>query len=85
MAEMKEFTVEGDVTLGRFDEGTRISIDGERIEDLIARQLDFPNDEEWDAMSNRLMELRDKGLAPAEGEPDIVREGVRLRIEIEVL
>ena len=82
---MIEFTVEGDVTLGRFDDGNRVTIDGERVEDLIARQLGFPSDEEWEAMSERLSSLRADGLAPADGEPDIVREGVRLRIEVEVI
>jgi len=86
MAEMKEFTVEGEVTLGHFsEEGTRISIGDERIENLIARQLGFPNDDEWDEMYQRMSSLRERGLAPAEGEPDIVREGVRLRIEVEIL
>ena len=85
MAEMKEFTVEGEATLGRFDDGNHVRIDGERIEDLIARQLEFPNDEEWQEMMGRLDKLREDGLAPADGEPDVLREGVRLRIEVEVL
>lgn len=85
MAEMTEFTVEGDATFGRFDEGNHVRIDGERVEDIIAKAIGFPTDEEFDAMITRLNELRDQGLAPADGEPDIVREGMRLRIEVEVI
>jgi hypothetical protein len=60
---------------------------GERIhlEEYIARQLGFPNDAEFDEMIKRLDELRSKGLQPADGVPDIVREGVKLRITVEVL
>jgi hypothetical protein len=55
------------------------------LEEYIARQLGFPNDAEFDAMIKRLDELRSKGLQPADDVPDIVREGVKLRITVEVL
>jgi hypothetical protein len=60
---------------------------GERmhLEQYVAQQLGFPNDAEFDAMIKRLDELRNKGLQPADGVPDIVREGVKLRITVEVL
>ncbi len=85
MAEMSSFVVEGDATLGQFDEGKHVRIDGERIENLIAEALDFPNDAEFEQMFAHLDELRQQGLAPADGEPDIVREGIKLRISVEVI
>ena len=58
---------------------------GERLETRIANALNFPNDAEFDAMFKRLEELREKGLQPADGKPDMIREGVKLRITVEVL
>ena len=58
---------------------------GDRIETLIARSLGFPNDAEFDAHSQRMQDLRAKNLQVAEGVPDITREGIRLRITVEVI
>jgi hypothetical protein len=85
MAEMTSFTVEGDATFGRFDDGNHVRIDDERVEDLIAKAIGFPTDEEFDQMIGRLNDLREQGLAPADGEPDILREGMKLRISVEVI
>lgn len=62
-----------------------IVIDDEQLEQRIARELNFPDDDEFDSMMLRDQELGASGLAVAEGEPDVVREGVNLRITIEVL
>ncbi len=56
-----------------------------RLESKIADELDFPNEAEFDAMFAKLDKLRQKGLRPVEGVPDGVREGVKLRITVEVL
>jgi len=56
-----------------------------RLETYIAQQLDFPNQAEYDAVYKRLEELRQQGLRPAADEPDIIREGQKIRITIEVL
>jgi hypothetical protein len=56
-----------------------------RLESFIADQLGFPNDSEFDAMFRHLDDLRKRGLRPAEGVPDCEREGVRVRITLEVL
>lgn len=58
---------------------------GERIEQTIAKSLKFPNDGEFDDFFQRVNELREKGLQPADGVPDITREGVHLRITVEVV
>jgi hypothetical protein len=65
--------------------GALVGRDPLHLEEFIARQLDFPNDAEFDGMIARLNELRSKGLQPADDVPDIVREGVKLRITVEVL
>ena len=57
---------------------------GQRVEDLITRSLDFPNDAEFEEMGRRLDELRQQDLQTAEGTPDITREA-RLRITVEVI
>ena len=86
MAEMKKFTIEGDAVFGySTDDGLCVKIDGDCLPELIGRQLGFPNDDEWEAMYKRLEGLRDQGLMPAEGEPDISREGTRLKITVEVV
>lgn len=92
MAETTQFTLEGDVTLAYDSDsphGKRVFIqdDGHPVplEEYVARQLGFPNDGEYDAMITRLDGLRQKGLQPMGGEPDIVREGVKLRISVEVV
>ncbi len=93
------FTIEGDATLGYFaeemsdrDRAVRIKDDiegedsiGVRIENLIARSLNFPNDDEFQAHFERMEELRQQELQPADGSPDTIREGVRLRITVEVI
>lgn len=56
-----------------------------RLETYIAKQLDFPNQAEFDAVYKRLDELRRQGLRPAANEPDITREDMKLRITVEVL
>lgn len=62
-----------------------VSVRERRLESFIADQLGFPNDAEFDEMFRRLDELRKKSLRPAEGVADFEREGVRLRITIEML
>ena len=57
----------------------------ERLESKIAQELGFPNEGEFDAMFAKLDELRAQGLRPAKGEPDLLREGTKLRITVEVL
>jgi hypothetical protein len=56
-----------------------------RLEAFIVDQLGFPNEAEFDQMHRKLDNLRDKGLRPAEGIPDCVRDGVKLRVTVEVL
>ena len=57
----------------------------QRLESKIATELGFPNESEFDAMFEKLAQLREQGLRPAKGEPDLLREGMKLRITIEVL
>jgi hypothetical protein len=65
--------------------GAMVGCDSLHLEEFIARQLEFPNDAEFDGMIQRLDRLRNQGLQPADDVPDIVREGVKLRITVEVL
>lgn len=58
---------------------------GDRVEQIIATSLKFPNDGEFDDFFQQVNELREKGLQPADGVADITREGVRLRITVEVI
>lgn len=58
---------------------------GQGVEDLISRTMGFPNDNEFEEMHQRMEQLREQELQPAEGTPDITREGVRLRITVEVI
>jgi hypothetical protein len=95
MPEFKEFVVEGEVVLGYHasdmsdrDRGVKIvQVDGSQVslEALIARSMGFPNEDEFQAHFDRMEALRQQGVQPIDGEPDITREGVRLRIEVEVL
>ena len=85
MAQFTEFTIEGDAILGYNDYGSSVTIDGKRVETMIAEAMEFPSSDEFDAMMDRLSDLRRKGLMPAEDEPDITRTGIRLKIEVEVL
>jgi len=62
-----------------------VAISERRLESYIADQLNFPDDAEFDGMFKKMDELRKKGLRPAEGQPDGKREGVRLRVTVEVL
>lgn len=62
-----------------------VSTSQRRLESKIASELGFPNDAEFDEMHKKMETLRKKGLRPAEGIPDCVREGVKLRITVEVL
>ena len=92
-----DFTIEGDAILGYFsdqvdDRHVRIKDDneneesiGERVEQLIARSLNFPNDAEFDQHFERMAALREQDLQPADGQPDLVREGIRLRITVSVV
>ena len=93
-----EFTIEGDAVLGyfgdRFDDDRHVRIKddsegedsiGVRIEQLIAKSLNFPNDDEFSAFFEKMEELRQQELQPADGTPDIIREGTRLRISVEVV
>jgi hypothetical protein len=85
MVEFTEFTVEGDAVLGYNDDGSSVTINGKRVETIIAEALGFPSSDEFDAMINRLSSLRQQGLMPVEDEPDITREGLRLSIEVKVI
>lgn len=94
---MTSFTVEGEVQLGYLadeesccDRMVHLKEDDSedmiRIEQLIAKNLNFPNLEEFDVHIQRMEALRQEGLQPLDDhEPDIVREGVRLRISVEVV
>ncbi len=62
-----------------------VSTSQRRLESKIAGELDFPNDSEFLEMHQKMDSLRKKGLRPAEGIPDYVREGIKLRITVEVL
>lgn len=84
MAGITEFSLEGDATFEYHEDGRRVKIGDERVEELIARQFNFPNDEEFDQMISTMSNLRDQGLATAEGEPDITRK-VKLKIEVELV
>jgi len=67
------------------DGPSTVAMSQRRLESKIADELDFPNNAEFDAMHEKLDKLRKKGLRPVEGVPDGVREGVKLRITVEVL
>ena len=62
-----------------------VSTSQRRLESKIADELGFPSDSEFDEMHRKLSDLSKKGLRPAEGIPDCVREGTKLRITVEVL
>lgn len=62
-----------------------VSTSQRRLESKIADELGFPSDAEFDEMHQKLDKLRKKGLRPEEGIPDSIREGVKLRITVEVL
>lgn len=92
---MTSFTVEGEALLGYHadeflrDREVKIKDDGSEdavhLEQLIAQNLNFPNSDEFDAHFTRMEELRSQELQPMDGKADIVREGVRLRITVEVV
>ncbi len=92
----KEFTIEGEAVLGYVsDEPGRkdrhVSIKDENnpeglgLEQIIAKSLGFPNDSEFETMSNRLANLREQGTQPLDGEPDISRTGFRLKIQVSIV
>lgn len=86
MPEVTEIEFEGELTLGYFSDSdvTKcVKLDGERVSDLIARTLVFPDDNEFDDMFQRLEQMRQQGVRPAEGEPDIIREVGRYKVSIE--
>jgi len=56
----------------------------ESLETAIVNTLDFPNEEEFDALFKRNDSLREQGLQTLEDVPDITRR-VKLRITVEVL
>jgi len=58
---------------------------GERLEAKIANELHFPDDAEFDAIFQKLDEMQQNGMRPAKDTPTWTREGVRLRITVEVL
>ncbi len=58
---------------------------GTHLEQLIARNFDFPNDAEFMAYHNHLDDLRQQGLRPDGRSPDITRSGLRLKITVEVI
>ena len=86
MPEIRELEVEGDMTLGYFSDrdGPRcVKLDDQPVAELVGQMLDFPSSEEFDAMFDRLNEMREAGVRPADGEPDVKREVGRYRIKIE--
>ena len=91
MADTTKFVIEGDVTLAYFTghrEPRQVLLEPPRdcrLEGKIAEELGFPNESEFDAMFAKLEELREQGLRPAKGQPDMLREGTKLRITVEVL
>ena len=58
---------------------------GKRVEQLIAAQFEFPNDAEFLANSEHMDQMRELGVRPAEGVPSITREGLNLRITVEII
>lgn len=70
---------------GESDKVETASSGQDRLEAKIASELDFPSDAEFDQVFTKLDDLREKGLRPAEGVPIVSREGVNLRITVEVL
>ncbi len=91
-----KFTVEGEAILGYHadefsdrDRGVRMvsdeSGDETSLEAIVARSLEFPSDSEFDQFHQRMDDLRQQDLQPADGKPDITREGTRLRITVEVV
>jgi hypothetical protein len=86
MPEVTEIEFEGELTLGYFSDSDTprcARLDGEKIGNLIANTLNFPSEEEFDAMFQRLEQMRQQGVRPAEGEPDVMREAGRYKISIE--
>jgi len=83
----RHIVVEPDKNVEKADAGpaNAVRMSPERLETYIAKQLDFPNQAEFDAIYKRLDELRQQGLRPAADEPDIVRKNVKLRVTVEVL
>ncbi len=61
-----------------------VSGNNQSLESKIAKNLNFPNDEEFDEVFRKMEELREQGLRTEEGVPDGTRE-VQLRITVEVL
>ena len=95
MAETTEFTIEGSMELAYYADqkySKRVLIHPEEegdfspesVETKIATSLNFPNDQEFDAIFAKMEELRKQGLRTEEGVPDGTRE-VQLRITVEVL
>lgn len=94
----QEFTIEGEATLGyfgdKFDDDRQVRIKtigdseesvGSRVEQVIAKALNFPNEDEFDEFFKKMDALRQRDLQPADGTPDVVRQGFRLKIEVEML
>ncbi|MHC4297945.1 MAG: hypothetical protein ACYS7Y_11630 [Planctomycetota bacterium] len=61
------------------------SSQGVRLEAKIANELNFPTDAEFDQLYRQLDDMRERGVRPADGVPNVTRDGVRLRITVEVL
>lgn len=85
MPEVNEIEWVGELTLGfTSEEGERcLRLDGVKVSELISQALDFPNEEEFDVMFRRLEQMRENGVRPLEGEPDVMREAGRYKISIE--
>lgn len=85
MPEVNEIEWVGELTLGYTSEdGARcLRLDGVKVSQLIAEALVFPSEEEFDAMFRKLEQMREQGVRPLEGEPDVVREAGRYKISIE--
>ncbi len=88
----ESFVIEGSATLtycaGDSERGVILTEGGTQkpIEEAIAEKLNFPDNEEFDQM---LQTIRDRRASsdpyPIGNEPDMVRQGVRLRVTVEVL
>lgn len=86
MSEMTAFTIEGNIELEHdTDSGSKVKIDGECLSCIIANNFDFPNENEWDAMFQHLESLREQGMQPLDGEPDVVRQGPKVRVTVELV
>ncbi len=97
MAETTQFVIEGDFLLAYFadDQSSRhvlIGLPNEvnmgnstpRLETKIAEELDFPTDEEYDAVYAKINKMNNEGMRPDIDVPVFTR-GTKLKITVEVI